>query len=594
MPVLTSMVFLLMRSVEYYFALILIFAPTVSVFSQRHDNTWMFGYEGGIVSPNNDKYGITIFNFSDGSLNISDNQVINLEFYVTALAVSDLSGKLLFYTNGIDVEDITWNTMLNGGNIHPPVAGGQAITQGILGLQFPEKESQYALIHVPRGYVGPPVSTVGVLKLFYTIIDMEQNNGLGAVVEKSIPLLVDTLQLGKLKAAKHANGRDWWILVPEAYTNNIYRILLDSAGFHVIGKQTIGSKLYPGAGQADFSPDGSRYAIFDTYNSSMPDAVDVYDFDRCTGLLSNARHFELWISSYAGGVTFSPNSRYLYVHTTLVVAQYDLEAPDLAASRVELAWYDGYESPFPTHFFAGQLAPDGKIYICTSNGTDVLHVIHRPDEAGSACLVEQHGIRLPTYNATSMPNFPHYRLGPLDGSPCDTLGLDNHPKAWWRYEQDTLDALAVEFRDLSYYEPATWAWDFGDGSASSSQRHPEHQYAQPGAYPVCLTVSNQYGTDTHCKTLYLGVSAQDNPVLQAQVRVWPNPFRERFAAALSANLRSPALRLYDAAGRLMREEGLALGVSEIETGALPPGLYFWEVVAGGERVKSGKCIKLAE
>jgi hypothetical protein len=32
-------------------------------------------------------------------------------------------------------------------------------------------------------------------------------------------------------------------------------------------------------------------------------------------------------------------------------------------------------------------------------------------------------------------------------------------------------------------------------------------------------------------------------------------------------------------------------VNEIEAAGLPAGLYVWEVVAGGERVKSGKLVK---
>jgi PKD repeat protein len=173
------------------------------------------------------------------------------------------------------------------------------------------------------------------------------------------------------------------------------------------------------------------------------------------------------------------------------------------------------------------------------------------------------------------------------------LGLDNVPVAWYRYEQDTLDALSVAFTDLSYREPATWSWGFGDGSAGSTARHPVHQFPDKGAYTVCLTVSNPYGSDTHCKTLYLGVSAQDNPVLQAQVQVWPNPFRDRLAVALSANLHSPAFRLYDMAGRPVREERLTLGMNEIEAGPLPAGMYFWQVTADGEVVKSGKIVKTA-
>ncbi|MCS7036399.1 MAG: PKD domain-containing protein [Saprospiraceae bacterium] len=290
-------------------------------------------------------------------------------------------------------------------------------------------------------------------------------------------------------------------------------------------------------------------------------------------------------------MAISPNSRYLYHNRYDTAFQYDLWAADIPASRKVVAVYDGFTDPFPVTFYIMQLAPDGKIYSSATNGARYLHVIHRPDEEGLGCQYQQHGIQLYKYNDFSVPNFPNYRLGPLDGSPCDTLGLDNHPKAWYRYEQDTLEPLAVEFHDLSYSEPATWSWDFGDGSAGSTERHPRHQFPKPDLYQVCLTVSNQYGSDTHCKTLYLGVSAQDNPILQARVRVWPNPFRDRLAVALSANLRSPVFRLYDMMGRLVRQERLSVGVNEIETGELPPGIYFWEVLSSELRVKNGNLSK---
>ncbi|MEZ5068919.1 MAG: hypothetical protein R2847_10725 [Bacteroidia bacterium] len=32
-----------------------------------------------------------------------------------------------------------------------------------------------------------------------------------------------------------------------------------------------------------------------------------------------------------------------------------------------------------------QLAPDGKIYVSTGNGTMHIHVINNPDSAGTAC-----------------------------------------------------------------------------------------------------------------------------------------------------------------------------------------------------------------
>ena len=221
-----------------------------------------------------------------------------------------------------------------------------------------------------------------------------------------------------------------------------------------------------------------------------------------------------------------------------------------------------------------------------------LHTIEEPDFLGIDCNVNQHSIKLPVLHQ-SLPNFPNYRLGPIDGSSCDTLDLDNHPVAWWRYEQDTLDPLLVEFRDLSYYEPTYWHWDFGDGS-SSTERHPVHQFGKEGTYQVCLTVGNANSADTLCRILYLGVSAQDNPVLQSQVQVNPNPFRDRLYVSLSTNLRSPEFSLYDQIGRLVLTEQLVYGVTMLHTWNLPGGMYYWEVRSDGRTVKTGKLVKIPE
>ncbi|MBK8192316.1 MAG: PKD domain-containing protein [Lewinellaceae bacterium] len=99
-------------------------------------------------------------------------------------------------------------------------------------------------------------------------------------------------------------------------------------------------------------------------------------------------------------------------------------------------------------------------------------------------------------------HFAHYRLGPVDGSSCDSLGIDNIPWAWWRYKQDTALYGTIYFTDLSAYEPTEWHWDFGDG-AFSSDTSPVHGYAAPGTYTVCLTVSNAFGADTLCRTIHI-------------------------------------------------------------------------------------------
>jgi len=568
------------------------------LFGQFHDNTILLGYYGGWITPPGDGLGISVLTFPDGKLHIEENEVLTMYFDGTNAALSDSSGSVQMYSNGIWIGNSVWDTLENSEGLTNDGLLRSIWPQFALALPKPGPGNRIVLLYgdEKQYWFSEPDTALWIVSqnLYAAEIDMNLNNGLGKVISRGEVVIEDTLALGKFTAAKHANGRDWWILAHKKNSNTYHRLLLDPSGIHHAGTQTIGLPYTDGVGQACFSPNGAYYVIVDGVDFDTTTLVgcyiNIYNFDRCSGLLSNHRQIIEPQGAWVGGA-IAPDSRYYYAGFSMFTRQYDLWADDVEASGVVVMEYDGYLAPNPTHPMYLQLFPDGKIYSCPSSRTKVLHTIHYPDEPGMVCQYEQHAVHLPTRNGYSIPNFPYFRLGPLDGSPCDTLGLDNHPKAWYRYEQDTLDPLAVEFRDLSYYEPATWVWDFGDGSPVGNTRHPQHQYAQPGAYHVCLTVSNQYGTDTHCKTLYLGVTAQDNPVLQAQVLVWPNPFRERFAVALSANLRSPALRMHDAAGRLVLEQRLVLGVNEIEAGGLPPGLYFWEVVAGGERVKVGKIIK---
>ncbi|WP_292393474.1 PKD domain-containing protein [Methanoculleus sp. UBA303] len=62
-----------------------------------------------------------------------------------------------------------------------------------------------------------------------------------------------------------------------------------------------------------------------------------------------------------------------------------------------------------------------------------------------------------------------------------------------------LPPLAVRFTDTSGGNPTAWAWDFGDGNTSTEQ-NPVHIYTRVGTYPVTLTVTGPFGSDTVVKT----------------------------------------------------------------------------------------------
>ena len=64
----------------------------------------------------------------------------------------------------------------------------------------------------------------------------------------------------------------------------------------------------------------------------------------------------------------------------------------------------------------------------------------------------------------------------------------------------------VAFSDNSTGNPYNWFWDFGDNQVSN-QQNPIHQYSQPGAYVVCLTITSSNSpvgnvcTSTYCDTV---------------------------------------------------------------------------------------------
>lgn len=262
--------------------------------------------------------------------------------------------------------------------------------------------------------------------LLYSVIDMDLDGGMGDVGSIKNQQIIDDSLTEMLTAVRHGNGRDWWVLIPETYknSNSYYRLLLDPNGISGPYSQSSVGETWTyqnWSGQAAFSPDGSWYARANPHNE-----LHLFRFDRCTGLLSQPRKLALPDPDlFACGVAFSPNSQRLYASTGLMLFQFDLTKHNVESTRVLIGEYDGYVAPnLPTTFFQMMLAPNGKIYMTGTSSVNVLHTIHNPDALGLACDFRQHDLLLPTRNGWQIPNFPHFRLYDLPGSPCDTLGIN--------------------------------------------------------------------------------------------------------------------------------------------------------------------------
>jgi len=71
--------------------------------------------------------------------------------------------------------------------------------------------------------------------------------------------------------------------------------------------------------------------------------------------------------------------------------------------------------------------------------------------------------------------------------------------------------LKVTFTDKSTNDPASWSWNFGDGSTSTAQK-PTHTYSKIGNYTVRLIVKNPAGSSVTTITNYIRVTAVKKPV----------------------------------------------------------------------------------
>ncbi|MDZ7910566.1 MAG: hypothetical protein U5O16_01775 [Rhodococcus sp. (in: high G+C Gram-positive bacteria)] len=109
------------------------------------------------------------------------------------------------------------------------------IVQGAMILPCPEQINCYYVFHTNLTTQNEPNGLHLISKILHcTTVDMTYNNGLGKVIEKNKIIVNDTLDLGKITATRHANGRDWWVIIPEYQTNKYYTLLITPQGLKTL------------------------------------------------------------------------------------------------------------------------------------------------------------------------------------------------------------------------------------------------------------------------------------------------------------------------------------------------------------------------
>lgn len=578
---------------------------TTSTNAQKYDNNWLFSLARGVDTLSQPVKGNTQLTFAENGPAVRLPTEDYISFSGANVAFSDKHGSLIIATNGMIIKQwtkgliddtLSYSPLWEGFNSDNSPVVGQNHTSGfkrrggMLMLPFPGLDQSFAVFGHNH---NPPEGETDITSWsnFYSIIRDTCPTGMCEGVSYVIDVDEQYLYRDGLNncfmACKHANGRDWWI-VNQTFQNKSFLIyLLSPQGVELVHTSATNNEIET-RGSAPifaFSPDGSLFANSETNLTHIDSTtLTIYTFDRCSGELVFADQTSFGDNELLGGsVAFSPNGDYVYAANGPRLWQIDVDDNGVILEENVVAEFDGQVSPLGSDLNIDYImsAPDGRLYILPAGNVLSLHTVQFPNRQGTACNFRSNTVQLFT-NAFNSPNFfPNYRLGPIDGSGCDTLGIDNLPVASFRWEVDSNSLTAIDFTDLSYYAPSSWTWDFGDGTTYEGSAPPQKIYNDADRYKVCLTVENENGTDTRCRWVATrGISSTTS--FSSNFKIYPNPAKDILIVEDKTNQDVLYYRLISLDGSMIKQGAIDDG-GTVDVSDLMQGMYSI-VVYSKERV----------
>lgn len=523
--------------------------------SQKESNIWYFGPAG---------FGL---DFNSCEPKVISNGARTTEVTHGNGSISDSSGNLLFYTNGITVWNRNRLVMSNGTGLDGNVVTNNGISskQSLMIVKRPGNYNQYYIFTLEEQSVSKGLK--------YSVVNMDENNGLGVVFSKNNSLINSTSE--QIHATRHANGEDIWVSVYGLGNKNFYSFLVTSSGVSlspvvssIDGSISEASTIF--AGEMKFSPNGEKLAI-----GHLDDGVSLLDFDNNTGLFSNVKN--VTSRSNCHGIEFSPSGDILYVNTILgndhKLFQYRLTTSNISSS--ERVIYDNDE-PFHS-LFSLQLGPDKKIYALSPSR---ISVINSPENIGTSCDYVKNIFTFSNWSGTILPSFvqPFFDNEILFENACFA------------------DTTTFKLKEGGN----TITWNFGDPDSgvnnTSTNLEPFHVFSDVGTYTVTATIPSECNSNS-IETIEYEVKISALPSINNKVELvqcdddldgysYFNLFEAN--EKLSSNFANETFSFYETF------ENAEKGVDEI----LNPNNYFNEVKSSDTiwvRVEnSNGCFEIAE
>jgi len=456
-----------------FLCLLMILFLAKGVNAQGEWNNWYFGEYVGLNFQSNPPAILL-----DGGLGAEGGTAV----------ISDSSGQLLFYSNGYSIFNRNHTLMLNGGGLY---GGSGLFMHCVYTTPFIEDTNKYYVFTIALNPFA------GIYGLFYTVVDMRLDNGLGGVVtgQKNIPVPGGNIVKSVIFGIRHTNKRNFWLITQEYVSTNVNRylvFLVDKNGIHppVISNSSV--LVAEASGNSHFAISQSGTKLIGQYGKKI---LENCSFNASTGVVTPLFTFsfpepagleltlcfswsgnKLYVSQWASGLP--PYKYYLY--------QLDASLTDSAAFAESLVQVSKCN-----YFGVLALGKDAKIYMTERNDDGFMHhndsisVIRNPELPGKFCNFEESAMS-------------------LQGRECRD-GLPRFLQRYFAYINHAgyCQGMPVTFEPNTWPPPDSLWWDFGDpasGTANfSNDSTPEHIFSSAGTFTVQMIVRHidmRYDTAT--------------------------------------------------------------------------------------------------
>jgi gliding motility-associated-like protein len=462
------------RSYNFLIALGLLLCCVFQSYAQVEPapySAWYFGQNAGLTFSKKNSTEYSKVNVRlDGALQSIE----------ACASIADSVGNLRFYTNGLQVWTRNHKLMVNGDGLK----GDTSATQSVMILPKPKSAHLYYIFTIAQGVSGND--------MFYSVVDMSRQNGLGEVVQKNVAMVSNMSE--RITATLDNNGDDFWVMTHEANSKRFFAFALDSTGINTTPViSTVGTKHVGTCGSIGYMKvrcNKLAVAITNCATATTNDRVEVFDFDNSNGRVT--KHTRTYKIPNAYGVEFSTTAKYLFVSGWHGGNLFKINLNKLPADPLAIIQI-GTSNTYGTlgennSFGALMMGPDRQIYVA-KNKSGFLGVINQFGiYRDNALSLEGKKSRF------GLPNIPQFicecDMG-LSYIEIPILDLRDPPgrlcinsPILFNGNETTIEGYDGLIRD-------SVRWDFGDPRKDSvgnaSINNPTtHTYQFPGSYIVKL------------------------------------------------------------------------------------------------------------